>query len=573
MMLADRRRRLRNADATISQGVRRMKAEAAPSEGLALALGAFGASAQRPLRRLPWSRRIRRLTLPAGATTAVLALSAFGYVRWLDITPHVIYPRTTLPASNAFDLYVEAGSKIVNARNISTIVAGAPPVLPPPFTVYCPTQDKMYAMCPWLKPTDHGTAAALSGRPTDDRAFLPIKGLIGTPNGHFGTSLEFKDAKGWLFHGYEIQQSHHVPLADQEKLISDNRPVLQLLRRGLTREYQQPGVLTGQKRTADREAFLQLGDLLEVQMKLQAFHEDWAGAMATGLDGIQFGTQLPAGGNISGRFNADQIEAMCRKSLRQVVPHLTADQAKAAARRLEAIVAHHVPFSETVMQEKWSGVQEMLDTFRSPGWRGAFCRLPFPLSDHTYASDGITRENLSQAVTLLRFSKQQILDSYMARLDDAYRRSLEPFNPTAPEWTEPEDAVNRLFEFSFVTCRFNDMARCLLQDRFLLVTLALHAYRQEHGAYPTNLNALAPRYLSAIPRDPFAENHPLLYRRLSRPAEFLDTRFDYLLYSVGPDGRDNGGKPMRQPDRRDSWVGAFQMAPTLEGDILAGVNS
>ena len=42
---------------------------------------------------------------------------------------------------------------------------------------------------------------------------------------------------------------------------------------------------------------------------------------------------------------------------------------------------------------------------------------------------------------------------------------------------------------------------------------------------------LLPKCLAAIPIDPFS-NQPLVYRR-------SDT--GYLLYSVGPDGEDNGG--------------------------------
>jgi hypothetical protein len=68
--------------------------------------------------------------------------------------------------------------------------------------------------------------------------------------------------------------------------------------------------------------------------------------------------------------------------------------------------------------------------------------------------------------------------------------------------------------------------------RLLKTDLALRLFRQERGRVPERLDELVPKYLAAIPVDPFS-NQPLVYRR-------GDT--DYLLYSVGADGEDNGAR-------------------------------
>lgn len=62
--------------------------------------------------------------------------------------------------------------------------------------------------------------------------------------------------------------------------------------------------------------------------------------------------------------------------------------------------------------------------------------------------------------------------------------------------------------------------------------LALAAYRAEHDEYPEDLAALTPRYANKLPVDPYALDKPLCYRRQTS---------GYLLYSVGPDGLDQGG--------------------------------
>ena len=48
------------------------------------------------------------------------------------------------------------------------------------------------------------------------------------------------------------------------------------------------------------------------------------------------------------------------------------------------------------------------------------------------------------------------------------------------------------------------------------------------------LDALVPRYLEQVPADPFSPKQGLRYKR-------VDGRF--MLYSVGPDGTDDGGSP------------------------------
>jgi hypothetical protein len=69
-------------------------------------------------------------------------------------------------------------------------------------------------------------------------------------------------------------------------------------------------------------------------------------------------------------------------------------------------------------------------------------------------------------------------------------------------------------------------------QRNLHLAFALAAYRGEHGRYPDRLDVLAPEYLAEVPGDLFS-GKALIYR----PSEN-----GYLLYSVGVNGRDDGGR-------------------------------
>ncbi len=82
------------------------------------------------------------------------------------------------------------------------------------------------------------------------------------------------------------------------------------------------------------------------------------------------------------------------------------------------------------------------------------------------------------------------------------------------------------------------------------VSLALSAYRTEHGQYPDELRALAPDYLERLPEDPY-DGGGFRYRRRDG---------GYVLYSVGPNGRDDGGPPRdgRDGDEDDEDGGSLR---------------
>jgi type II secretory pathway pseudopilin PulG len=67
-----------------------------------------------------------------------------------------------------------------------------------------------------------------------------------------------------------------------------------------------------------------------------------------------------------------------------------------------------------------------------------------------------------------------------------------------------------------------------------LAAIALKRYQLRHGRLPDNLAALAPEFLRETPRDWF-NGQPLHYRP--------NADGTFLLYSVGEDGKDDGGDP------------------------------
>jgi hypothetical protein len=72
-----------------------------------------------------------------------------------------------------------------------------------------------------------------------------------------------------------------------------------------------------------------------------------------------------------------------------------------------------------------------------------------------------------------------------------------------------------------------------------LIHFALQLHRAERGTFPDTLDALIPAYLDALPPDPYT-GEPFRYRRLAAGED--EHGRAYLLYSVGLDGEDNGGR-------------------------------
>lgn len=86
------------------------------------------------------------------------------------------------------------------------------------------------------------------------------------------------------------------------------------------------------------------------------------------------------------------------------------------------------------------------------------------------------------------------------------------------------------------------------QTRLAICKMAIRRYQLDHDRLPGTLADLVPEYLGSVPEDPFG-GQPIVYRPDSAGP---------ILYSVGPDRRDDGGKPL-------DWSSPMPVHP---GDVL-----
>jgi hypothetical protein len=111
-------------------------------------------------------------------------------------------------------------------------------------------------------------------------------------------------------------------------------------------------------------------------------------------------------------------------------------------------------------------------------------------------------------------------------------------------------------------------SRAVTASRLLRIELALRLYHLENGTYPSRLEMLVPKYVPTLPIDPRDANQ--------YPLRYVTTADGYLLYSVGVDGDDDGGRPSSRDSgwlddgdiRLDCYMAPFEdeTVPVTDGD-------
>ena len=130
-----------------------------------------------------------------------------------------------------------------------------------------------------------------------------------------------------------------VTLAQTEVVVRQNQAVLRTVRQGLSFPYLSPPVRSINDKAHYWARERDLARLLALDGQVKAAHGDWNGAAQNDLDAIQMGEQIPHGAVIIGDLVGISCQAIGRHFLWAAADHLTAAQAKAAARRLQKIQA------------------------------------------------------------------------------------------------------------------------------------------------------------------------------------------------------------------------------------------
>ncbi|MEO6908005.1 MAG: type II secretion system protein GspG, partial [Abditibacteriaceae bacterium] len=309
---------------------------------------------------------------------------------------------------------------------------------------------------------------------------------------------------------------YHSALERNEAVLKANAQTLKLLREGFAFEYRRSAKLGSDEESFSLAIQRQIARVLMLASKVMADQGDWAGAANSAVDGIRFGQDV-SHGLIINMLNGSGVQSVVRKSLYETLSHVNAATANSIAKRLEKILSQKILYANLLNAEKNYSLPVFDEIVKDPNWQ------------HYYS----TQEDIDK----LKRTYAKAMDGLIANAQLPYpERKGFIDKPTDPLNMQLLDLYTNTQIKSGITQGLSHATQ-RTQNLFVMVEFALRAYFLEHGKYPETLTALTPDYLQNLPDDPFAANQPLRYKTNNKA---------YTLYSIGPDGKDDGGKPIKE---------------------------
>lgn len=277
-----------------------------------------------------------------------------------------------------------------------------------------------------------------------------------------------------------------------------------------------------------------MGKLLRLKVHMEASEGRMENALKTSLQLLHFGSGLELSeGTTIDNLVAITVSAIAKQSLEQALlcgkaePALLADVQREMAglesRRQDFIMTMKMEAlffknAITLLKRKDAAAAGQLD-----GWMGVLALF--------------TKPSLTLASRIHYLSP--VIDGYEMSWKEGWRAS-QKMNLEHEEfyknwfrfWISPNAGGNYITKLSLPAMLpiYGKSIVTVTMTRQIDVMLAMRRYELEEGKLPDTLEALVPKYISAVPLDPFDEA-PLRWNAKTK-----------VIYGVGEDGKDEGGK-------------------------------
>ena len=276
--------------------------------------------------------------------------------------------------------------------------------------------------------------------------------------------------------------------------------------------------------------FRELARLLALDGSVKARQGDWMGAANAYIDAIKLGVDIPHGSNVIGQLIGAACEAIGRQGLRQIVPHLTYQQARAARIRLGLIESHRTPFADALREEEYEQQSQLLFYFAKPNWITA-----------------ITSDQFNDSEIFLGHSSEVDRLMFMARLAITGKQRIYD------EYTGYQDAVIKSIAGGYA---LRTSTAAIPADP--ITDVSIHTFR---------INTDKIRDSVEVKTVNGETQNEMLIVALAGQLSYIYSGSTYVLYSVGPDGEDNDGTPIAPTYHNIARVFASSI-----GDIVYGIN-
>ena len=349
-------------------------------------------------------------------------------------------------------------------------------------------------------------------------------------------------------------------LERQREAVARNAPALALARRALRAGVKFPLPKSPEEDFGELWATArELARQFTYEAAARAADGDAMGAARSNLDALELGVQTGHGVYLSA-LSGFAIAEISRRSLQEHAALLNAAQSREVAANWEERAARTVEFSQILRNESEVSAAFMRSNKAMIDFDNPLQRLLGLFEVKQALADGdLTPAEADEMLEAMKFSLDDMLGDLRVGFDKSIVRAQTPYFAAARAAPIAGDNPNTAFILKNVDTPRTRLSfeRDKVNNRLLVAALRLRAAKLETGAYPANYDAGV---------DPFSPTlAPLIYKRAGD---------SYVLYSVGPDGKDEGGAEI-QTLTTDRETGAKKVSDRLSpdsfGDITAPV--
>ena len=317
-----------------------------------------------------------------------------------------------------------------------------------------------------------------------------------------------KEVEGLSFRRrYPLQFNGDIALDRAEKLSVQNRKPLELIRQGMAYDFVEPSPARYFKSPSDRMRLIALSNLLIFDAVVKAKRQDWQGIVSDELDRLQFIKSI-VNSDVSNR----EITILTGWSFlpfakEPPIDHITADQCREDIARLESILANERPLEELLTANKWRTLLKM------EAVSNELNGLELESGETTKSWFGeIPSQDL---IAYKSQSRRKVMQEYLRETDS----SISSLNQNTKGFGFNSGMRYGSFD-TYFTVDPQNLTMIRNSGHFektrLLLMLAIHAYKLEHGDSPIALKELVPKCLQRLPDDPANSGKPV------RDSQFSD---------------------------------------------------
>ncbi len=322
---------------------------------------------------------------------------------------------------------------------------------------------------------------------------------------------------------------------DQRRLVSDNAPLLAKLA-ALTGK---PSVVVDLRPGVDTVRAIEYPNVtrLLALAARQTSSTNSAEAIRYLMHGAEFSEAISRDGATVHLTSRYLSYVAVFRAFPEILQKLTPAQAREAAGLLADIMESASPLATYIRNEREVRLNMFKETV-TPGTTRGF-RLNLPSSDLEWKHLMTPKSPAAAALS-------SYLEAWESNANKPFSKLTPPAQPAAFFTLQADDTLSS----SSIGQHFIRYYYVQARSRLMLTALLLAARKGETGRYPVSLAELR----TSQTFDPFS----------GQPFVYSPTASGYKLYSVGPNGKDDGGKPYHEGKMNPRNAGDLLLTPSFQ---------